>query len=150
MKRNEFENVIKTLTQYYDKELDEGTREIYFNEMKYYNGDLSKYIEEVCNLCKFFPKIVELKNIKQKLEEQKEYVDINNPVCECNLCHGSGYRFINEQTESGYIYTFAVACDCPNGDNKLYDGRTIKDKKYRTNYICPRYSSVIPFKEELK
>lgn len=48
-------------------------------------------------------------------------------------------KIINEVS-----YDYVYACDCKNGDNKLYDGSTIKDKEHRSNYYVPRYSAVLP------
>ena len=59
------------------------------------------------------------------------------------MCKGTGYvtvkKIVNELS-----YDFVYACDCRNGDNKLYDGSTIKDKEHRSNYYVPRYSAVLP------
>ena len=145
MTLNEFGNVWNTLCNYYEKEYSKDVMNLYFNEMKYINGEYNELITGITNKCKYFPKIADIMEVWRTIkQENMEVVDINKPVCECNLCNGSGYRIIKEKSPAGGIYEFAVACDCHNGDNKLYDGRTIKDKKHRSNYICPRYSSVMP------
>ena len=59
------------------------------------------------------------------------------------MCNGTGYVILKQVIE-GTAYDYAYACDCKNGDNKLYDGRTIKDKDHRSPYYIPRYSAVIP------
>jgi len=63
---------------------------------------------------------------------------------ECEMCNDTGYVFIIEKGEKGCNYEYVVACDCSKGDDKVYDGRTISDEKHRSNYICPRYSSMFP------
>ena len=146
MTMNEFSNVWKTLCTYYDK--NENSKElidIYFSGMKYINNNYDELMRGIFRKCKFFPKVAEIMEIWEKTrKEHTVSININEPVCDCNLCEGTGYRLINEVSPQGGIYTFAAACDCANGDNKLYDGRTIKDAKHRSNYICPRYSSIMP------
>lgn len=138
MKRNEFEEVIKTLCSYYDdKKLEENTKNIYFEEMKYYNGDLGIYIKEICNSSKFFPKITELKTIKKNIEKSKNYSVASNKMCDCDNCRGSGWIII---VDNGIEY--AVACECKNGDNKIYNGQDCKEHK--SNYYIPRYNSKMP------
>ena len=70
------------------------------------------------------------------------YSNENKP--ECKACNDTGFILITEKSEKGGTYEFAVACDCPKGDDKVYDGRIISDEKHRSNYICPRYSSLLP------
>ena len=61
---------------------------------------------------------------------------------ECEKCNDTGYVFITEPSPKGNTYTFVVACDCEKGNDKVYDGRTLSEN--RSNYICPRYSSMFP------
>lgn len=59
------------------------------------------------------------------------------------MCNGTGYVILKKRVH-GKLYDYAYVCDCKNGDNKLYDGKTIKDKEHRSPYCVPRYSEVIP------
>lgn len=149
MVRKDFNSIFDTLCDYYgQKEMKENDsiREIYFGQLKYYEPQ--EWIEiqnALLGKHKYMPKVQEIIAIASDVKAtNKETVNVNIPVCDCTLCNGTGYRFITEPSPQGNIYTFVVACDCANGNNKLYDGRTIKDKKNRSNYICPRYSSIMP------
>lgn len=149
MVRKDFNSIFDTLCDYYNqKEMkeNESIRELYFDQLKYY--DPQEWLDIQKTLLakhKYMPKIQEIITAVADIKrENKEVIDINKPVCECDLCNGTGYRFITEPSPKGNTYTFVVACDCANGDSKVYDGRTIKDKKHRSNYICPRYSSMFP------
>ena len=149
MVRKDFNSVFDTMCDYYgakDIKLNEAVRELYFDQMKFYDPQEWLGIQkQITERIKYFPKITEIIEIAREYKNaNKKTININEPVCECDLCSGTGYRFIHEVSPKGGIYTFAVACDCANGDNKLYDGRTIKDAKHRSNYICPRYSSIMP------
>lgn len=146
MKRVEFNTVFETLCKYYDKQYNKTDEmvEIYFNEMKYINDDLSQYINKIFSEFKFFPKVSELKDLRYKLQSEKgETININAKVCDCEDCNGTGYRAINE-IRSGLPYSFCVACDCANGTNKLYDGSKIQDKIHRSEYTVKRFSNYIP------
>ena len=63
---------------------------------------------------------------------------------ECKLCSDSGFVLLKDEKGRSW----ATACDCKKGDNKLYDGRTIEDPKRRSPYFIPRYSQVM--KQEVK
>ncbi len=140
---NEFEPIFKRICRYFGKEeyiTDKEMIEIYFNEMKRINDRYPYFEELLFQKCKFFPKVTEIRDIRFKMQDDKKVIDINTPICDCKLCETTGYRFI--RNEKGSIY--AVACDCKNGDNKLYDGRMIKDTANRSDYVIRRYSDYIP------
>ena len=149
MVRKEFSSVWNTLCAYYGyKEAErEDIKDLYFRQLKYYDPmDWIEIQDVVIAKCKFMPKVEEISSIANEWKKKKQdakTADINIPVCECKLCNGTGYRSIIEM-DNNRPYEYVVACDCANGDNKLYDGRTIKDEKHRTNYIVPRYSQIIP------
>jgi hypothetical protein len=146
MKRNEFNTVFGTICKYYDKDYtkDNEMMEIYFNEMKYINENFSEYINQIFSKFKFFPKVAELKDLRFKLKEDKgNSININAKICDCNYCNGSGYRTITEIRYKLPI-EFLVACDCKNGDNKLYEGSKMKEAKDRSDYAVRRFSHYIP------
>lgn len=146
MKFTEFEPIWKTICKYYSKPEflnDKEMIRVYFDEMKHINSNFEKFEQLLYRKCQFFPKTYHILEIRkammdEMLEEQR--VNINEPVCECKLCNGTGYRIIRDNRMQQY----AVACDCKNGDTKIYDGRNIQDKMHRSIYIVPRYSQMFP------
>lgn len=146
MKFIEFENIWRRMCVYYGKSdflEDKDMIKIYFDEMKYINRDYEEFEQLLRSKCKYFPKAADIEDVKKvlldkRLEEQR--ININEPVCECKLCNSTGYRMIRDEQNREYI----CACDCKNGDNKLYDGRTISDKAHKSIYVIPRYSQLYP------
>jgi hypothetical protein len=61
---------------------------------------------------------------------------------ECRKCNDTGLVLLKDQDGRSW----AVACDCKKGNDKVYDGRTLE--KDRSPYIIPRYSDI--FKTEPK
>lgn len=139
----EFKDIYNRFCNYFGKfeyMSDETMIKIYFKEMKYINFNLEEFEQMVYEKCTYFPKVAEIHSIrKNELKNVKATVNINTKVCDCNKCNGTGYRLMIE-VKNDIPYEFIVACDCRNGDNKIYDGRTISDKKHRSCYIIPRFS----------
>jgi hypothetical protein len=140
MKINEFTIIFNRMCKYFNKDEfinDKSIGEIYYNEMKKINDRYDYFEELLYSKCKFFPKVTEIKDVRYKMNENESgIIDVNAKICECANCNGTGYRIIFYNKNIEYV----VACDCKNGDNKLYDGRSIKDKAHRSSYIVPRYS----------
>ena len=61
----------------------------------------------------------------------------------CDKCQDTGFVLI-KVIENDLPYEHVVACDCPLGNDKVYDGRTVSDVRYRTQYRIPRYSELFP------
>lgn len=146
MKFVEFETIWRRMCMYYEKPGYLENKEmvdIYFNEMKYINNNYQEFEQLLRNKCKFWPKTADIVEVRKELIDkmlEEQHININEPVCECKLCNGTGYRIIKDKKMRNY----AVACDCKNGDTKLYDGRKIVDKAHRSIYIIPRYSQLFP------
>lgn len=145
MTKQEFIKEFNILCDYYkavDLKENGNLLDKYYDYLK--NIDISdwKIIRNRIDLrYKYMPKIMEIQDVyseyrseiaREKEKEKKTYA--------CKLCNESGFVIVRDNKNRQY----AVACDCRNGDDKIYDGRTIKDEKHRSIYVIPRYSQVVP------
>lgn len=90
----------------------------------------------------FVPKLAEIVNLAK--EYKKAMVD-NVPKLKsgkCNKCKGKGLiTYIKEVEKRKYLYV--ARCTCDEGLKYAYDGRKIKDERYRSNYYVPVIDEVM-------
>lgn len=135
---SEFIEVTKTLEKYYEKELDEFQRKVWYDEIKYMTEQRYRQIvRHILITSKFMPKlsdVVQANNSLGKIQKEvKEKV-------ECSKCNGEGFILYTEMVDNGDTkipYQYVARCECANGEEFNYDGRTIKDTEHRSNYYIP-------------
>jgi len=140
MTDSEFIEETSRIEQYYGKELDTFQRKIWNEEIGHIA--LSRYrqiIKEIFRTCKFMPKLADIVEINKELAYHTEDKKVFESV-ECNKCNSLGFiTYIKEIDNGGYKipYQFIARCDCTNGNQYVYDGRTIRDTEHRSNYRVP-------------
>ena len=142
MRYVEFEQLWKKMCKVFNRTeslTDKDVIDIYFREVKTYNNDYNVLEQRILQKYKYFPKPADLlETISEVKNELAKVKDKNKVFKQCDMCNGSGFVIIKDEKQREY----AVACDCENGDDKLYDGRTITDKRYRSPYVIKRYSEM--------
>lgn len=140
MTDSEFIEETSKLEKYYGKELETFQLKIWKDELV--NMPLIRYrqiIKEIFKTCKFMPKLADIIEINKGLgyhtENKKEIEKVH-----CNKCNGEGFIIYTKLIDNGDIklpYDFIARCDCENGNEYMYDGRTIQDTEHRSNYRIP-------------
>ena len=140
MTLGEFVEETSKLEKYYGKELEDFQRKIWNEEI----GNLSvqryrQIIKEIFKTCKFMPKLADIieinKGLGYHIENKKEIKKVH-----CDRCNGEGFIIYTKLIDNGDIklpYDFMARCDCENGNEYIYDGRTIQDTQHRSNYYVP-------------
>lgn len=133
MKIEEFIEVITQMENFYQKELTEEQRNIWYDNVKSMGIIRFRYI--IANLfktCKFIPKLadvfelnISLGTIPTKNEEPTTY---------CKKCRNTGYILYKQIVEE-HEYEFAAICSCNR--KKQYKGWEISDERYRSKYYTP-------------
>lgn len=139
MTKQEFKPIWDRMCKYYGRENMDQLAETYFNEMKYITKGYEQFERELYKNYTYFPKITEIKQTRYFLFKDEK------TATKCPKCNGTGLVIV-QQKENDRVYDYALACYCDNGADKVYDGRTIEDVRYRTNYMITRLSQDISIK----
>lgn len=146
MKFEQFEKEFEIIANYYGKEDIIKNKEfmnLYFDSFKYVDIFTFNRVKELAiKKCKFFPKVSEFEEFIQETKKEKYSNEKREEITyECDKCKKTGYvLYWKKVNDREYLY--ACACDCRNGDNKLYEGPKVKDPKGRSNYYIKRFSEV--------
>jgi len=138
MQINEFIDETADLEKYYDKELDEFQRKIWFDELK--EISLPRYrqiIREILRTSKFMPKLSDVLETSRNMAYKTENT-IQESV-ECLKCNSTGIIVYTKVFE-GIPYQFAARCTCKNGDRYKYDGKKVHEHK--SSYYIPSIEEV--------
>lgn len=145
MEVKEFVEETSRIESYYNKELDEFQRKIWFEELKVM--DIKRYrqiVRQVFRECKFMPKLADILDIQSNLpyaqKQEQEYKKV-----ECNKCNSKGFKFYIKKQKNGdrYIeYSCFARCDCENGQQYAYDGSNITDSQHRSKFYVPTLAQI--------
>lgn len=141
MTNGEFIEATSRLEKYYEKEFSIEQQRIMFEELREVSVEKYKKAITYCiRNSKFLPKIADILNA---INEVKTIVAKETTRIECKKCKGVGYVPYYRQIENGgktlkYLY-FAV-CEC--GNEKRYDGTTIKDVEHRSKFYIPLINEI--------
>lgn len=117
MTLTEFNEETNKLEKFYNKELEEYERDIWFRELKYM--PIKRYKQIITKLYttnKFMPKLADIISLSRELPyEQKQ-----DQKVECDICKGKGF-VLYKQLINRYPYEFTARCDCQNGDKYKFD-----------------------------
>ena len=116
MKIEEFDEETRKLEKFYDKEIPEEQRKIWYEEFKGISIIRYKYlISQVYRKCKFMPKLADMIEINKSIgymqpreQEQKKQ------LAECDKCKGTGFVFYKKQKGTLW-YDYVCRCNCLNG-----------------------------------
>ena len=112
MKIEEFDEETRKLEKFYDKEIPEEQRKIWYEEFKGISITRYKYlISQVYRKCKFMPKLaymIEINKTAGVIQQQKD------ETVYCPKCNGIGLIFYKKKFNDN-IYDMVCRCDCING-----------------------------------
>lgn len=116
MKIEEFDEETRKLEKFYDKDIPDEQRKIWYEEFKGINITRYKYlISQVYRKCKFMPKLADMietnKSIGYMQEKEQEQ---KKEITKCNKCKGTGFIFYKKQ-EGNLWYDYVCRCNCVNG-----------------------------------
>lgn len=137
MQTSEFIEETSKIEKFYEKELDDFQRTIWFQQLK--NLSVQRYrqiIKQVFNKCKFMPKLADIVSINEELPYSTIKENLVEKV-ECDKCNGLGLIFYKKYIDNGgkrLEYEYVARCDCQNGLHHAYDGTKINDKEHRSKY----------------
>ena len=116
MKIEEFDEETQKLEKFYEKDIPDEQRKIWYEEFKGISITRYKYlISQVYRKCKFMPKLADIieKNksigyMQPREQEQKKQ------LAECDKCKGTGFVFYKKQKGTLW-YDYVCRCNCLNG-----------------------------------
>lgn len=137
MKLEEFVEEVDKLERFYQKEITEEQRKIWYGELR--NIDIARFryvIVQVYRTFKFLPKLADILEINANLgySQVKKEANKNN----CKRCNGTGYVIYKKTIKNGTtdtLYEFGAICSCRQ--KTRYEGWKITDERYRSNYYTP-------------
>ena len=138
---NEFMQETDKLEKFYNKEMDQYEKNVWFQELKYL--PLKRYeqlVKKAFTECKFMPKLADIIEINKNLP-YNVVNKITQEKVECNKCNGLGviryYKVIEDKP-----YEYFARCTCKNGEEFKYDGTKISDVKHRSKFFIPSIEQV--------
>ena len=116
MKIEEFDEETRKLEKFYEKDIPDEQRKIWYEEFKGISITRYKYlISQVYRKCKFMPKLADMIEINKSIgymqareQEQKKQ------LAECDKCKGTGFVFYKKQKGTLW-YDYVCRCNCLNG-----------------------------------
>lgn len=137
MKLEEFDEEVSKLERFYQKEVTDEQRRIWYTELR--NLDISRFkyiISQVYRTSKFFPKLADILEINANLGYSQAKQEENKN--KCKRCNGTGYITYKKTTKNGandMLYEFGAICSCRM--KHRYEGWKITDERYRSNFYTP-------------
>lgn len=126
----EFAIEIKTLEEYYSKDLNSAQKRMWFDKLKHYDKEkFTKAIDFLCSSSRYMPLLNE---VLETVKSQKNAIEEEEKV-PCDLCKGTGYITYRRKI-NGMEYEYVCLCICANARGKEYNGAKISDKEHRSPY----------------
>lgn len=137
MTLEEFTEVKQEIENFYDKDISDEQKKIWFNELKTMDIKRFRYVvSQVYRTCKFLPKLADIVEINSNLGYSQ--VKKEESKIKCNKCKGTGYITYWKNIKNGdkeMPYEFMAVCSC--GRQKQYRGWEYPEERYRTKYYTP-------------
>lgn len=116
MKIEEFDEETRKLEKFYDKDIPDEQRKIWYEEFKGINITRYKYlISQVYRKYKFMPKLADMIEINKSIGYvQEKEQEQKKQITKCNKCKGTGFIFYKKQ-EGNLWYDYVCRCNCVNG-----------------------------------
>ncbi len=134
---DEFTKATTEIENFYQKEITDEQKKIWFNEVK--NMDIKRFkyiVSQVYRTCKFLPKLADIIEINTNLGYSQ--VKKEETLKKCNKCKDTGYIIYHKKIRDGekeLTNEYMAVCSC--GKQKQYKGWEFPDERYRTNYYTP-------------
>ena len=134
---DEFTKVTTEIENFYQKEISDEQKKIWFNELKGMNVDRFRYVvSQVYRTCKFLPKLADIIDINTSLGYSQ--VRKEEKITNGKKCKNTGYITYWKKIKNGdkeIPCQFMALCSC--GKQRQYKGWEISEERYRTNYYTP-------------
>lgn len=121
----EFAIEVKTLEEYYSKDLNSAQKRMWFDKLKHYDKErFARAIDFLCSSNRYMPLLNEVIEAVRTQQIKKETVE----KVPCKLCKGTGYIFYKKKIGNSE-YDYVCLCVCQNAEGKQYkskDGYYIK------------------------
>ena len=122
MTGTEFHNGVTQLEKFYNKELEQFEKDIWYRELCKMNAKrFNQIIQKVYTEYKFMPKLADILAINQIMSRQNGMREEDNKTTNCNKCKGIGVILYTKLIEK-HEYTYAARCTCENGNKYTYRG----------------------------
>ena len=144
MTDGEFIEETSKLEKYYGKELETFQLKIWNEELGHLS--VTKYrqiIRQILKTSKFMPKLADMLEVTNTMPKVNK--ETTREKVECDKCNGEGYILYTKLVDNGDYkipYEYVARCDCDNGNEYIYDGRTINDTQHRSDYRIPSMSEI--------
>ncbi len=113
MTNQEFINEIEKVQRFYQKELTQEQKTIWYESLKDIGITRFKYlISEIYRTSKYFPSLSEVIS----LDRETGYLpptEILKKKVHCDICNGKGF-ILYYKKEGDYTYTYTAKCNCTN------------------------------------
>ena len=134
---DEFITTTTEIENFYQKEISEEQKKIWFQELRKMDIKRFKYvISQAYRTCKFIPKLADIIEINTSLGYSQ--VKREESTQKCNKCKGTGYITYWKKIKNGgkeILYEYMAICSC--GRQKQYKGWECPEERDRTNYYTP-------------
>lgn len=124
MTLEEFDEETQKIEKFYEREIPEEQRKVWFTEFKKINITRYRYIiGQAYRQCKFMPKLADMIEFNEKIGIEKKQ---NNKIVDCQKCNSTGFIFYKKKF-NGNIYDMVCRCDCVNGMKMCKEIPTIQE-----------------------
>lgn len=134
---DDFTKATTEIENFYQKEISDEQKKVWFSELKAMDIRRFKYvISQVYRTCKFIPKLADIIEINTSLG----YSQVKKEVAksECKRCKGTGYILYKKFIPNGdkkMEYEYMAVCSC--GRQRQYKGWEVSEDRYKSNYYTP-------------
>lgn len=134
---DEFTKATTEIENFYQKEISDEQKKIWFQELRGMDIKRFKYvISQTYRTCKFIPKLADIIEINTNLGYSQ--VKKEATVSKCNKCKGTGYILYKKLIPNGdkkIECEYMAVCSC--GKQKQYKGWEVSEDRYKSNYYTP-------------
>ena len=134
---DEFTKVTTEIENFYQKEISDEQKKIWFSELKGMDIKRFKYVlSQVYRTCKFLHKLADIIEINTNLGYSQVRKEDNTK--KCSKCKNTGYITYWKKIKNGdkeIKCQFTAVCSC--GKQKQYKGWECSEERYRTNFYTP-------------
>lgn len=126
MKIEEFDEETRKLEKFYDKEIPEEQRKVWYEELKKIDIIRYKYIiGQIYRKNKYLPKLAEILEVNKTIGYTEQLKQKEEKI-KCNYCNGTGFIFYKKKV-GDIIYDYVCRCNCINGMNQNKEIKSINE-----------------------